>query len=317
MQKTKSLIRSGSAWFCFLIIYVITFLLMSGIPGFPLEEALGAFMVLGIFFTSVAYLLVRRYPAPGEPSPVQTGETFALIILFVVVSISLIYGNRILTVFLPASWSTSAALKEVITLTRKLLVFVIVPLFVYRKFFGFHWRDFGFTPARTRVHWGRDLLVLGVLGSLFLLLQWFGGRAAEPIRAGEFNVGELIWGLPFSFLWLFLEVGLVEEFFFRALLQDRITALTRSNSWGIVITALLFGLVHAPGMYFREAGVSEGLGESPTVLSVVGYCIAVQATASLPFAVLWQKTRNIWLVMAVHAMVDLLSNAPDLIRAFR
>ncbi|GAB4336125.1 MAG: hypothetical protein OHK0038_14250 [Flammeovirgaceae bacterium] len=151
---------------------------------------------------------------------------------------------------------------------------------------------------------------------LFLCLQWFAGKAAAPLREGEYSAIQLLIGLPLAFIYLFIEVGLVEEFFFRALIQERLSVFLKSNWWGLVFASILFGIAHAPGMYFRGAGAVEGLGTNPSFLVCIGYCIAVQSTASLPFAILWIKTRNLWLLMAIHASVDLLSNYPSLMKAF-
>jgi len=205
--------------------------------------------------------------------------------------------------------------KQVITLVRKIIVFVMVPFLAYRFLFGFKWQDFGFTLDIRQLFSKKSLVIFTTMASLFILFQWFGGRAAEPIRLGKFTTAELVFGMPLSFVWLFLEVGLVEEFFFRGFLQDRISVLTKSSSWGIGLSCLLFGLAHAPGMYFREAGIVEGLGANPSFLDTISYSIAVQSTAGLPFAIIWGKTRNIWLVMALHAAADLLSNYPELMES--
>jgi membrane protease YdiL (CAAX protease family) len=40
---------------------------------------------------------------------------------------------------------------------------------------------------------------------------------------------------------------LVEEFFFRALLQARLAAYFRSEVTGVVLMSLIFGFAHVPG----------------------------------------------------------------------
>jgi membrane protease YdiL (CAAX protease family) len=60
----------------------------------------------------------------------------------------------------------------------------------------------------------------------------------------------LLIGLPLCFIWLFVEAGLVEEFFFRALIQSHLAAAFKSEVSGTVLMSLIFGLAHAPGFIF-------------------------------------------------------------------
>ena len=99
-----------------------------------------------------------------------------------------------------------------------------------------------------------------------------------------------------GFAWLVVEVGLVEEFFFRALVQERASAFFRSKAAGVVIMALVFGLAHAPGLYLRTGATQEGLSANPTLLAAVGYSLVVTSVAGLFFGVLWARTRNLALV---------------------
>lgn len=72
-------------------------------------------------------------------------------------------------------------------------------------------------------------------------------------------------GLPLAFVWLAFEVGMTEEFFFRAIVQQKLSAFFRSDVAGLMLMALIFGLVHAPGIVMRGAGVDEGLGAHPDI----------------------------------------------------
>jgi membrane protease YdiL (CAAX protease family) len=308
--------KTWTPWLFFIFVYALNFLYASKSQGFPFEEALGVLIILGIFFSVIAFILVRKNTPLEKPQDARKGEGIIITGIFILISVSLIFGNTIITAWLPDSFTNSLAQKQIITLVRKVIVFVVVPFFAYRFLFGFNWNSFGFSSDTKRIFTKRNMVIFTTMALLFILLQWFGGRAAEPIRLGKFTTAELIFGMPLSFLWLFLEVGLVEEFFFRGFLQNRISVLTGSSSWGIVISCLLFGLAHAPGMYFREAGMVEGLGANPSFLDTISYSIAVQSTAGLPFAIIWSKTRNIWLVMSIHAAADLLSNYPELMKSF-
>ena len=70
-----------------------------------------------------------------------------------------------------------------------------------------------------------------------LIFQFFMGNGAKNIRDGLITNDQLIIGLPLLYIWLIFEVGLVEEFFFRALMQSRLAAITKSE---INLTILKF-----------------------------------------------------------------------------
>jgi membrane protease YdiL (CAAX protease family) len=143
--------------------------------------------------------------------------------------------------------------------------------------------------------------------------NYFAGSGAKPIREGLFTTTQIFKAIPLLAIWLFIEVGLVEEFFFRGLLQNRLGVILRSKAGAICISALIFGLVHAPGMYLRQAGVHDGLGAEPSLLNSIVYCIAIQSVPGLFLGVLWERTRNLWLLMAIHAMFDLMPGLAEFI----
>src|SRR5580765_2358387 len=109
--------------------------------------------------------------------------------------------------------------------------------------------------------------------------------------------------MPLTFLWLFIEAGFVEEFFFRAILQSRLAVLLRSEWAAILVGGIIFGLAHVPGLYLRGAE-SEGINEQLPVWFWLSYCIANMSIAGIFLGIIWSKTRSLYLVMALHAMVD-------------
>jgi membrane protease YdiL (CAAX protease family) len=125
----------------------------------------------------------------------------------------------------------------------------------------------------------------------------------------------LLIGLPLLYAWLFIEVGLIEEFFFRAVLQSRIAVLLKSPVAGIVISGLIFGLAHAPGLYLRGAD-SEGITEQMPFIFWAAYTISAMSVAGIFLGIVWQRTKNLYLVMALHAMVDLLPNFSEFIHTW-
>lgn len=76
---------------------------------------------------------------------------------------------------------------------------------------------------------------------------------------------------------------------------------------------MLFGLAHAPGFYLRGGGTLDNLGTNPSLFMSVGYSILVLSVAGFFLSIIWCRTRNLWLVMAVHALVDLLPGISEFV----
>jgi membrane protease YdiL (CAAX protease family) len=292
---------------------------------FPLEEAISILVVMGAVFPALALLLlkgVRPLAAVGSGADavglpraaVGSRELAATGALFLVVVAFLAGGSSAIDALLPTAPHSLA--HETLVLVKKLAVFVVLPYAVLRVGFGRTAADFGLGRDALRALWGRPGLAVTVLALAFCAFQWFAGRAAAPLRDGEITGVGLLVGVPLSFAWMTVEAGLVEEFFFRAVLQDRLGAALRSPGAAVFVGALLFGLAHAPGYVLRGAGVDDGLGAAPGVLDAAAYAIAVPAIASFVFAVLWLRTRNLWVGMLVHGAVDALPNVAETVRAW-
>ncbi len=160
--------------------------------------------------------------------------------------------------------------------------------------------------------------------SVLVFLAWLFGQPNrlypwwkhEPIRDGRYGAGQLLVGLPIAYLWLVLEVGLVEEFFFRALIQSRLAAYYKSEMTGMVLSCVVFGLAHAPGLILRGTGSITPVGETPSALMGIGYSIVTLSVTGFCFGIIWIRTRNLLLLMLIHAAVDLLPSYTELMTAF-
>jgi membrane protease YdiL (CAAX protease family) len=151
---------------------------------------------------------------------------------------------------------------------------------------------------------------------VIIMFQLAFGRGLSEIRHSGAPMWILILGIPACYLWLLIEVGLVEEFFFRCLLQSRISAWLHSEAGGIVLASLLFGLAHAPGLYYRTGKTFEAVGPHPSWLMAVGYSIVIVSVPGLFMGVLWSRTKSLWLLMAVHAAGDLVPQLAPMVRAW-
>lgn len=296
----------------FLLIYGLNLVLAQQWESFEIGDAIGVLLIFGIGLTSIAWGLSRKATFLTEAKPQQSGEVYVLLALVAYLSVAIVLGNKAL--FVPEN--IDGVQKEIATIFRKVLTFVIIPFFMYRWRYRFIAEDFGLSFQWKKVFSSPYLLIFVVMSTFVILLNYNMGTGAKPIREGAFSAQQLMLGLPLFFLWLFIEVGLVEEFFFRGLLQNRLAVWLKSNAGAICISALVFGLVHAPGMYLRGAGVEDGLGAAPSLLASIGYCIAVQSIPGLMFGILWWKTRNLWLLMGIHAAVDLLPNFPEFVKTW-
>lgn len=289
----------------YVIVYILNLWLASTISGFPVEEVMGIMIVMGIGFSLLAHFTSRKAIPLDDPKQQQKNEGAVLTILVAYIAIIIIPGNKLISWLFPAAWLQMETTVEVITMVRKMLTLVVVPFVAYRLLFKFSARDFGMSPDLRKALTGKHLTIFLVMAFALAIFNYYAGSGARPLREGLASATQLLLGIPLLFLWDYLEVGLGEEFFFRGLLQNRLAVLLR-NPWGAVFaSALIFGLVHAPGMYLRGAGVIEGIGGAPSLLTCICYCIAVLSVPGIFFGILWMRTRNLWILMGIHAVTDL------------
>ncbi len=299
-----------------LLLYCGAFVILLNNNNFDVGGAVVVLIVFGIVFPLTAWI-TTRHVIPLSIS-IQSGapELIVLIAYVIAVSLYLIGGPQWIDQHLPNAWTESQQIKFVITLAKKLFVFVAIPFAIFRFCFGYRVRDFGVQREGLRALRGNHLLVVVVVGGAFLAFQYFVSGGGAAFRREYLTAFQLLLGLPLCFVWLLLEVGLVEEFFFRALIQSQLAAVLKSEVSSTVLMSLIFGLAHAPGFIFRHAGELEGLGPHPTFLDTVAYSIVVLAVSGITFGVIWARTKNLFALMLVHAAGDLLPNFGSFIRTW-
>jgi CAAX protease family protein len=140
--------------------------------------------------------------------------------------------------------------------------------------------------------------------------------AAPRSDANTLRPFNSLWVCRFVSFWLFVEAGLVEEFFFRGLVQSHFAAAFKSEVSGVVLMSLIFGLAHAPGFIFRHAGEVEGLGSTPSAIDAIAYSIVVLAVSGITFGIIWARTKNLFALMLIHAAGDLLPNFGPFVRTW-
>jgi len=299
-----------------MLLYCSASAILLGNKSFESAGAVVVLVVFGIVLPLIAWLTTRH--AVALSISIQSGlpELIVLIAYVVTVSLYLIGGPQWVDQHLPSALMDSPRIKFVITLAKKLFVFVAIPFAIFRFCFGYQLRDFGIQRQGLRALCGSHLPVVLAVGGVFLAFQYFVSGGGAAFRRGHFTAFQLLVGLPLCFVWLLIEAGLVEEFFFRGLIQSQLAAAFKSEVSGIVLMSLIFGLAHAPGFIFRHAGELEGLGPNPSALDAVAYSIVVLAVSGITFGVIWARTKNLFALMLVHAAGDLLPNFGSFIRTW-
>jgi len=280
----------------------------------PFMDLVTPLIFFGILFSFIAWLMVRDSIPLFPDKPVFKGEAFVITGLVLFFTWYITFGSSVINKLIPQTVISDGRIYAIAILVKKLIVIVIVPFLVY-KTAGFSRKDFGLSTDLKNLFNKKTILVFVILSLLILLFQYFLSGGAKPLRDGQFSIYQLLVGLPLLFVWLFLEVGLIEEFFFRAVLQSRIALLLKSPVGGIVISGLIFGLAHAPGLYLRGAE-SEGVSEQMPFIFWAAYTISAMSVAGIFLGIIWQRTKNLLLVMALHAMVDLLPNLAEFVQTW-
>ncbi len=305
MENSASSIRSIAYVAAYFALWVVVLVLLRTFEGFEAGEALAALVILGVIFPTLAMLATYRLSALPHVVLRPTIETMALVTYLVVIAWLLVSG------FGQLARIRTEPLHSVVVLSVKLIAFVAFPA-VISSTLG-HYSIAELTPISLRWH---DLHPAVWMSLAALLMQSFLGRGLHDIRNAHLPVWVLAVAAPLSFAWLMIEVGVVEEFFFRVLLQERLAAVLQSTWGGLVVAAVLFGLVHAPGFYLRPAATQEALGSHPSLFMAVGYSIVLTSLAGLFLGVLWMRTKNFAVLVIVHAAGDLLPNLVPWVKAF-
>jgi membrane protease YdiL (CAAX protease family) len=258
------------------------------------------FVIFGLMCGGLAWLLTRGAEAPAievRRPALETGVLVAYLAIYAVAFLG--FGMSAARAALPAGREQS-----LLVMALKLGVHVLAPCAIL-LLLGARLSPLFQLGLKGRKFWR----VLIVMGGVFLGLLCVISPSLQQIAALKAAPQSLALIAPFSFFWIAIEAGLNEEFLFRAVLQTRLSALFRSPVAAICVTALLFGLGHAPGLYLR--GGLDDEGASHNLLEVVAYTIGVLSPMGLLFGLIYARTKSLLLVVLLHATVDVLPNLPE------
>ena len=310
-MKGLTRLLTNKYFLVYLTLYLVFFLLLNGKSGFQMNEIVAVAVFVGIIFTFIAFSLSRSALPLFEEPPVRKNEMIMIIGLILFFTLFITYYKDILI----PSGANDLSIK-MITGLGKVVFVVFIPIVAYRISYRFRLRDWGIKVNPKLCFSRKNAKILFVLSLVIIGFQFFASNGFKPVKEGIYSNTQLFMGIPLFFLWLVLTVGIVEEFFFRTFLQSRLSLILKSQTGGIMLSAILFGLAHAPGIYLRGAGEIANLGSNPDLLLSVAYSFLALSTAGFFLSVLWLKTKNFWLIVAIHAMMDLLPGLGTFIDVF-
>jgi len=275
--------------------------------GFGLEEPLFVLGVYGGVLCLFAWLSTLRAVPRDMPVRDPARETRLILAWYLFLVVFITFGFTAVR-----SLSSDPTVQHASIIVTKLVVFVLAPFLAMRVLCGYRMRDFADLRRGLSGHW----IAFVVMGAAIIAFQLVFGRAGRDLPALHAGPGELVLGAVIAMAVATVEAGLVEEYFFRALLLDRLAARLRSPAPALVITSLLFGLAHAPGLYLRPEIMMESVTE-PSVLLAVGYSVVILSVAGLVFGLLWLRTRNLLLVVLLHGLNDCIPAIADTVQSLR
>ncbi len=179
-----------------LLLYCAAFAILLGNKSFDIAGAVVVLIVFGIVLPLIAWL-TTRHAIPLSIS-IESGapELIVLVAYVLAVSLYLIGGPQWIDQHLASGWTDSLRIKFLITLAKKLFVFVAIPFAIFRLGFGYRVRDFGIQREGLRALSGSHLLVVLVVGGAFLANI---SSAAAALRFGVNTSPPLNWFLVYRF----------------------------------------------------------------------------------------------------------------------
>lgn len=261
--------------------------------------------IFGVGLGGAAWLLTRGADAPRievERPRIESGAAIIYLAIYAVIFLG--FGMTWARQVFPPGPE-----QEGLVLALKLVVHVVLPALLL-VFLGAKLGPITQLGLSGRKFW-RTLIVLG---ALILAIVCVVTPSLKEISGIPPTFETMIWALPLGYVWMTLEAGVTEEFLFRGVLQTRLTAWFNSAWAGVIVTSVLFGLAHAPGLFMRGGPGVDGWSTDP--LQVIAHTIAVLSPVGLTFGLIYARTKSLLLVILLHGLVDWLPNLADFVQTW-
>lgn len=260
-------------------------------------------LIFGVAFSGVIWFVTRKMDAPPVPVANPRRESAGLLVYLAVYAVLLVgFGLGAIKSAIPPGPT-----QELAVLAYKLAIHVALPIAIILALGGTVRALFD-TGHRRRSFW----LALIVLSAAMFALLALVSPSLKQIAALNFSPATAAAWVVASWLWISIEAGFCEEFFFRACLQSRLTAWLNSPAAAIFATSILFGLSHWPGLYFRGGPDVDGWSTDP--IQVAAFTVATLSPLSVSLGLLWARSRSLLLVALVHGAIDALPNTAEFVR---
>lgn len=262
--------------------------------------------IFGLGLGGVAWLLTRGAKAPRvevKRPAIESGAIIGYLALYAVLFLG--FGMTWARQVLPEGQQ-----QEMLVMGLKLGVHIVLPALVL-VMLGAKLGPITQLGLSGRKFW-RTLIVLGLI---ILALVCVITPSLKQISGIPPTFGTMIWAVPLGFIWITLEAGACEEFLFRGVLQTRLTSWFNSAWAGVIVTSLLFGLAHAPGLFMRGGPGVDGWSADP--LQVVAHTIAVLSPIGITFGLIYARTKSLLLFILLHGLVDVLPNLAEFVQTWR
>jgi membrane protease YdiL (CAAX protease family) len=264
---------------------------------------ISSLVLFGMILTGLIVFLTRRTAAPDVPVARPARET-VMLLLYVLVYALLIFGplSGMLRNTLPPGRE-----QELVMLAYKLVVHVAIPICLIRVAGGHIRGVFDAGLGRRGV-----LPVLVIVSAFMIVAVAMLNSIFEQLSATGLSMLAIAGWIAITWFWYTLEVGVTEEFLFRGLLQSRLTAWLQSGPMAIVVTSVVFALVHVPTFYLR--GGEELARQAASLPQIIALAVAALAPISIMLGTLWYRTRSFVLVVLVHGAIDTMPGVEEMIR---
>lgn len=187
---------------------------------------------------------------------------------------------------------------------KKVLLLAILPI-IFLKLRKNSFASMGL----TKKNWKKSFMVGLIVFLAMAIPGAFYSGTAGLVLSGNLKFYQIIFGFLAGFIYDFFMAGFPEEFLFRVFIQTRFSIVLKSRVAGVIITALIFGLLH----------IDDIMRGNPDITLAQAFCRAFfmnTVTYGLILGVLWERTRSLVPCIFVHSAGNALNNLGLMILRF-